>query len=266
MPLADPDTGQWMVPAQKKPDPNDPTTSTTTTPTTDPTTGVTSNSPIPGVDPFAISAASDAYNRAVASINAQRAAALTSYGFRATGYDDQGNPIGLEVDPTSQFGQYQQLLNSEALSSMQAADSSSGRGFSGGLANQAESRLKYNAGAQNLALGQGLLGTLSGLQTNQSSALDDYNNAIVAARLAAAQAAQSNGDWTPTTQDPGSSDDSTPGNKSSTPNTSGGSSTKTTAAATAAAKALANKVVAKAVTANKTGATASKARGVISIH
>lgn len=259
--LVDPDTGKPIVPTKK--DPTDPTTTTTTTPpTTNPTTGVTSNSPIPGVDPFAISAASDAYNRAVASINAQRSAALTSYGFRATGYDDQGNPIGLEVDPTSQFGQYQQLLNNEALASMQAADSSSGRGFSGGLANQAESQLKYNAGAQNLALGQGLLGTLSGLQTSQSRALDDYNNAIVAARLAAAQAAQSNGDWTPTTQDPGSSDDSTPANKSSTPTSSGGTQAKTTAAA----KALANKVVAKAVTANKTGATASTARGVISIH
>lgn len=228
--------------------------------------GVTQNSPIPGVDPTRIAQANDAYSRALASVNSRRGATLTSYGFKASGYDDSGNPLGLEVDPTSQFGAYQQMLNKQAQDSMAAEDASSGRGFTGGLANQGESSLRYSQGADRLTLGQGLLGSLGSLNTELLGAKQTQDDALYQARLDAARLAADQGNWTPyeTTPD----DPTTNAGAITVPIIKPLASPTTTVTKTPVSKAtaLAKTLTAKKVRANKTGATVQKGRGVISIH
>lgn len=221
--------------------------------------GVTKNSPIPGVDPFRLAQASDAYNRALASVNSRRASTMTTYGFKASGYDDTGNATGLEVDPNSMYGSYQQMLDAQARESMAAEDEGAGRGFSGGLANRAEGALKYSQGAQRLQLGQGLLGGLGSLNQELLSAKKAYDDELYNARLDAARRAADAQQYTPVQYTPETSAPPPPDTtnvphdlplvKPTTPKT--------------VAKA---QVLAKKVAANKTGATYIKGRGVISIH
>lgn len=161
------------------------------------TPAATTNSPIPGVDPFRLAQANDAYQRAVNSINQRRTSTLGQYGFRAKSFDDQGNAQDLEVDPTSMYGGYQQMLDQQAGDSMAAAESGAGRGFTGGLANQAEGRLRYQSGAQSYKLGSDLLSTLGGFRSEQLGAKTNYDNELWQSRLDAARLAIDNGDFTP---------------------------------------------------------------------
>lgn len=220
--------------------------------------GVTSNSPIPGVDPFAIAQANDAYNRALASVNSRRGSTLSQYGFKAGGFDDSGNPTDLEVDPLSQYGSYQQLLDKQAQDSIAAEDAGAGRGFSGGLANQGESRLRYTQGGERLNLGQGLLGGLGTLNQELLAAKEKRGTALTNAYLDPTRTAIDSGDWTPYETTP-----LNPATNTSVPAPYVPAAAARTAAKNTPAKAT---VLAKKVTANRTGATYVPGRGVISIH
>lgn len=220
--------------------------------------GVTSNSPIPGVDPFALATANSAYERALTSVNSRRGSTLSQYGFKANGFDDSGNPTGLEVDPTSMYGGYQQLLDKQANDSMDAENAGAGRGFSGGLANQAEGRLRYTQGGERLTLGSGLLGSLGSLNQELLGAKDTLGNAKYQAYLDAARTAADAQDYTPY-QAPQLPAD---------PTTNAGAIVLPVAkpAAKPSVPAQRAQVLAKKVTANRTGATYVPGRGVISIH
>lgn len=233
----------------------------------------TQGSPIPGVDPFRLAQANDAYARALASINSRRGSTLTSYGFKASGYDENGTPIGLEVDPTSMYGSYQQMLDEQARSSIAAENEAGSRGFSGGLANQGESALKYGQGAQRLQLGSGLLADMGTLNQSLLAAKKAQGDELYQARLDAARAAADSQNFIQVPSDPYSNPGAaTPGTTPELPSVP--VTPKQTAAKVAAvARAVAAKtpvsraqVLAKKVTANKTGATVQRGRGVTTIH
>lgn len=248
-------TGAYMGPAPMP-----------TTPGSGGIIGPTQGSPIPGVDPFALATANDAYTRAVASVGARRGSTLSQYGFKANGFDDSGNPLGLEVDPTSTYGAYQSLLDKQAHDSMDAEEAGAGRGFTGGLANQAEGRLRYTQGGERLNLGSGLLGSLGSLSQELLGAKTTRDQAIYQAQLDAARLAADQGNWTPYATTP--DDPTTNAGAVQPPVDTPTARPTTTVTKTPVSRAtvLAKTLTAKKVTANKTGATVQKGRGVISIH
>lgn len=156
------------------------------------------DSPIPGVDPFRLAQASDAFRRAQNDINQRRLGLLTDAGFRARGFDEAtGMATDVEVDPTSIYGGFQQMLDQQARASMAAEEEGAGRGFSGGLANQAASRLRYEHGGQSRQFGSALTRALSGLSQDWLGAKNTYNDTLWQAKLDAARMAIDAGQFTP---------------------------------------------------------------------
>lgn len=156
------------------------------------------DSPIPGVDPFRLAQASDAFRRAQNDINQRRLGMLTDAGFRAKGFDEAtGMATDVEVDPTSMYGGFQQMLDQQARQSMAAEEEGAGRGFTGGLANQAASRLRYEHGGQSRQFGSALTRALSGLSQDWLGAKNTYNDTLWQAKLDAARMAIDAGQFTP---------------------------------------------------------------------
>lgn len=156
------------------------------------------DSPIPGVDPFRLAQASDAFKRAQNDINQRRLGLLTDAGFRAKGFDETtGMATDVEVDPTSMYGGFQQMLDQQARASMAAEEEGAGRGFTGGLANQAASRLRYEHGGQSRQFGTALTRALSGLSQDWLGAKTNYDNTLWEAKLDAARLAIDAQQFTP---------------------------------------------------------------------
>ena len=156
------------------------------------------NSPIPGVDPFRLSQASEAFKRAQNDINQRRTGLLSEAGFRAKGFDEAtGMATDVEIDPTSMYGGFQQMLDRQARDSMAAEDEGAGRGFGGGLANQAASRLRYEHGGQSREFGTALTRGLSGLSADWLGAKTNYDNTLWQAKLDAARQAVDAQQFTP---------------------------------------------------------------------
>lgn len=156
------------------------------------------DSPIPGVDPFRLAQASDAFKRAQNDINQRRLGLLTDAGFRAKGFDEgTGMATDVEIDPTSMYGGFQQMLDQQARSSMAAEEAGAGRGFTGGLANQAASRLRYEHGGQSREFGSAMTRALSGLSQDWLGAKGTYNDTLWQAKLDAARMAIDAGTFTP---------------------------------------------------------------------
>lgn len=174
-----------------------PITPTTASPQDTMLPGPTGRSPIPGIDPFLQASATTAYQNALNQVNQGRTSKLGQYGFKADSFDDQGNPVGLGVDPNSMFGSYQQLLRSQAGDAAAAEDNAAGRGLVGsGLGKANEGNLRYDWGAQNLDLGRGLTGDLGALSARALSAKDAYNTTIYQGTMDAINQAIANGDYT----------------------------------------------------------------------
>lgn len=171
-----------------------------TPPAAPPTSG---GSPIPGIDPFLQASATTAYMNALNQVNQGRTSKLGTYGFKADSFDDQGNPVGLGVDPNSLYGNFQQLLQGQAGDAAGAEANAAGRGLAGsGLANAAEGGMKYGWGAQDVDLGRGLTSDLGSLSAQALSAKDAYNNTIYSGTQDAIWNALNAGDFT-SVDDPG---------------------------------------------------------------
>lgn len=88
-----------------------------------------------------IASAKSAYDRAVASLKAQRAQRQVASGL----LDDWS------VDPRAQYGSYQAMLQTQGMDLDRAFENSQQRGFFGkGLGNQAESMMRYGQAVQML--------------------------------------------------------------------------------------------------------------------
>lgn len=128
-----------------------------------------------------------AYQNAVAQAQSKKNSMYHQYGLTSTG----------EVDPFNQYGQYQQMLQSQGadLDSVQNNAMERGLGGGPGLGNQAERGLRYANGVANL----GFQGQVNQIGTDYGLAMGD---AEVSKRNAMTQALQDAlssawGDWTP---------------------------------------------------------------------
>lgn len=151
----------------------------------------------------ALTLAKDAYQKAIARIGNKRSQTLQQYGYRATGYDDHGNPTGLGVDQYSRYGEYQMMLHDDAMAAMQAQDDSISRGLgSGGLANQAESNAQWAHGQRSYDLGRSLTTAFSDLQEERLQADQTYAEAKWQAERQAALDAIAAQAYAPAPSDP----------------------------------------------------------------
>lgn len=150
-----------------------------------------------------LSLAKDAYSKAVARIGNKRNQTMQQYGYKATGYDNLGNPTGLQVDQYNQYGEYQQMLHDDALASMQATDDSIGRGLGGGpgLGNQAESAAAYAHGQRSYEMGRQFTNDFTDLQDQWLSATQDFAQAQWEAQRQAALDAINNQQFSPAPYD-----------------------------------------------------------------
>lgn len=148
-------------------------------PSSPPPPGPPINQPIipdAGVYGAETAAATNAYNNAVANALAQRNALYNQYGLGTDG----------AVDPTNPYGEYQQLLGSEADQYQADSADAAARGLRGGLAHQAESHDRRLADAQNFQFQQKVASVgsdyqnalASALGTEQSSISQAYNDAL----------------------------------------------------------------------------------------
>lgn len=189
------------------------------------------SAPTLGTGATALTLAKDAYQKAVAKIGTKRAQTMQQYGYRAAGYDDQGNPTGLQVDQYNQYGEFQKMLHDDALLSMQAQDDSVGRGLGaigGGLGNQAQSEAQYQHGERSYEMGRLFTNEMTGINEDRLGADQDYLQAQWEAQRQAALDAMAAQQWAPagtsgnntggddTGGDDGSSDGSTTSSNGST--------------------------------------------------
>ena len=157
------------------------------------------NSAIPGAGIYAEAAAmaNRAYDNALAQINKNRLNTLTDYGYKGTVDPTTGVVGGVVVDPNSVYGKLQQLLHGEAVQDEGALFQAEDRGLVGGLANQAQSQLRYDHGAQDTQLGNDLQSAFDALNQQQQSAAEARNEALWQAELAQLQAAIAAGAYNP---------------------------------------------------------------------
>lgn len=132
--------------------------------------------------------ANNAYNKALAQINQGRLNTLTNYGYTGTVDPKTGVVGGVRVDPHSIYGQLQQMLHTQASEDQNALYAAEDRGLHGGLANQAQTELRYQHGAQDTTLGNQLQGTLSDYQNQQQQAAEARDNALWQAQQAELEA------------------------------------------------------------------------------
>jgi hypothetical protein len=131
--------------------------------------------------------AKKAYQEALARINAQRTGTLRQYGYLGDIDPTTGTLRHVRVDPHNLYGQYQQMLGSQAGEDQAALDEAAARGLHGGLARQMVSRLHREHGGQSAALGQNLTGTLADFQDQQNQAAQVRDSALYEAELQAAR-------------------------------------------------------------------------------
>lgn len=128
-----------------------------------------------------------AYQNAVAQAQSKKNSLYHQYGLTSTG----------QVDPMNQYGQYQQMLQTQGSDLDSVRDNAMERGLGGGpgLGNQAERGLRYANGVANL----GFQGAVNQVGTDYGLALGDAEvskrNAMTQALQDALQGAW--GDWTP---------------------------------------------------------------------
>jgi hypothetical protein len=184
-------------------------------------------------------AAEQAYQQALARYNNQRQGLLTNYGYAGSIDPKTGLVTKVHVDNTNTTGQYQQLLHNQYGEDENALYGMEDRGIFGGLANQAQSGLRFQHEGQDSSLMNALLGNLSDIDSQQLTAKQQLDQELWQLQEQAALDAIQQGDYNPGGDGSGDS-----GGNSNNNNTS---SSKTAAATHAAqvtkALAVAKKVI-----------------------
>jgi len=157
---------------------------------------------IPGASVYGGAAllAKTAYQKSLARLNDQRGTRLYQAGFEGNINAETGVIDNVRASQTNKYGEFQQLNRNQAMQdeSLRNQGIERGLGTGGGLAAQQRSNARYGYGMQDAAFGRSLTGDLAGFQDQQTGAAQDRDAALYQAELAAAQAAQQNGDWSPT--------------------------------------------------------------------
>jgi hypothetical protein len=123
-----------------------------------------------------------AYQQAMAELMQKKNTAYHEYGLNAQG----------AVDPYSQFGRYQSLLSRHESDLSAASENAQQRGLgTAGLGMQGERALRYQQGAEDLALQQDITGIASGYASGSQAALLARNQAMLDAQLQALAIASS---------------------------------------------------------------------------
>lgn len=134
--------------------------------------------------------AKTAYQNALAQINQQRQSTLQQYGYMGSVDPNSGTISGVKVDPNNPYGLYEEMLSKHAAAQNQAIASAEARGLGhGGLAAQGITADHRSFGADSAQLGDNLMNTLEGFQSQQTQAQTTMNDALWQAELAAAQQA-----------------------------------------------------------------------------
>lgn len=144
-------------------------------------------------------AASDAYKKALARYNQQRTGLLQQYGYQGDIDPVTGMVKNIRVDGGNVHGAFQELLGQQAGEDENALYAAEDRGLHGGLANQAETALKYAHGGQTSQLAQNLLGGLSGLDAQQQDSQSALDEALWQLQHQATTDATDTGDYNPGT-------------------------------------------------------------------
>lgn len=141
--------------------------------------------------------ANNAYNNALARLNAQRMGTLRQAGYLGDVDPTTGLVKNVRVDAGNSFGDLQQLLHNQALEDENADYSAEDRGLVGGLANQGEAELHYGHQAQSSNLVNSLMANLAGYDDQQQQAKETLDQALFDLTHQAAQTAISNSEYNP---------------------------------------------------------------------
>jgi hypothetical protein len=159
-------------------------------------------SSIPGASVYGGAAllAKTAYQKSLARLQDLQGTRLNQAGFEGDINAETGVVQNIRASQTNQHGDFQQLNRSQAQGFEGARNQgiSRGLGTGGGLAAQLQNEQRYQSGLQDANFGRSLTGDLAGYQDQLTQAAQQRNSALYQAELAAAQAAQQNGDWSPT--------------------------------------------------------------------
>ena len=146
----------------------------------------------------------NAWNEAKLRIQRRRGNVLQQYGYTAD-YDETGKMTNMRIDPTSQYGRFQQMMrgHSQTLDRVQDAQIERGLGAGSlGLGAQQESEARYHQGGEQAALGQELSGSLAELSEAQADEERQYNRSVAGIDADAARAAWEDEQFTPAEQAP----------------------------------------------------------------
>lgn len=134
--------------------------------------------------------AQHAYELAINNISQRRATTLQSYGFTAQVDPSTGQLQHYAIDPNNPYGQVQTLMTNEGtqLDSIRNADAARGIGTIG-LGAQNQDRYRFIMGGEQGALGQGFTGAMGQLSSDQLTAKQSYDAALVQAQRDAIMAA-----------------------------------------------------------------------------
>jgi hypothetical protein len=112
---------------------------------------------------------------ALAQYAGQRPKVLADYGYTASGYDAQGNPLGLAFDPNNPFSRaaLAKRTADQVKAGTQNSMASRGQLYSGALEQaQAGNEFNYQQGSD--ALQKALVGALGGIAAGERGAKTDY--------------------------------------------------------------------------------------------
>lgn len=155
----------------------------------------TYQTPIPGAPGYgqANLLARRAYENAMSRFAQRRAQRLLHYGYTR---DAQGN---LSVDPNNEYGQYQQMLRGQDVSSrrLDRYQRASGWGEGSGYLGAAREDLQREQGGQGAALGQALAGELADISQGEQGAEYERDRALYQNELEAARDAINQGNFNP---------------------------------------------------------------------
>lgn len=131
----------------------------------------------------------EAYQKALATLNGQRANTLQQYGYLGTINPKTGTIGKMTVDPNNPYGLYQSMLYNHGVQQQQARDAAAARGLGHtGLGAQGVALDQRSFGADSAQLGSNLINTLEGYQSQQNQDWEQYQNTLWQAELAQAQA------------------------------------------------------------------------------
>lgn len=132
-----------------------------------------------------------AYNSGLINLNASKNQLFANQGLLNPGdYTNSGNSIDfskLSVDPNSQYGGYRDELQTEADMLDKADEAGSGRGFSGGLSQQASRTARQAVGSRQTAYQQNLQSQLGNLNLQAGNQNFQYNEGITGVNNNAAE-------------------------------------------------------------------------------